>query len=493
MDILQGLVWRPPAEVASWAIDQVTCLSRTDADVEHLPVFQVAGALHDAPRETRQALVYNAIHGFGTLPPPRRAEGLRVAVHAADALRLVNTSELTKFLPGGRTVEAAAEGAHGGCLGALCVTSREASEGREVLPEQSNSKVIEALPPTVREPGGLCGASWSRPTPGSTKAAPPYAYARASTEEPAWAGPPELAGNFERLLREVKFGEMAREEAEALVSEILVQSARLMQPRHLVDVVPEMDSREREDLSRALVDARIVPEEQRGILEEVLRPGGYSDKLAALLRKLQVALRFAWIVVALPMVELLAALKMGHAACGAPLVPWIRIDSVLAVCSAGVVGFIAHTFAPVYCKLSEDPAGAVERWQQLPEDCEMRVTLETVLPGVEFGTYHTGGIGMLTCCGLVLLGVTWAVIGAFELLATPLVGCSSTALLVSAPFVTVRFAVAVIVLVLLYRLLDEIQRHRSRLPLLGGSLSPIYEETTPRPLRMVRAATPGAG
>merc|ERR1719267_486012 len=133
----------------------------------------------------------------------------------------------------------------------------------------------------------------------------------------------------------------------------------LIQPQQLLDVVAELEPGEREQLTEALVEARVVPEEQRGVLEEAVRPGGYADKLAGALGLASKAQQYAWVFFALPAAEFLLALIFDHLSCGTPLVAWLRGDAVLALCVAGAAYFSGTTLSPVYQSLNADLVGAV--------------------------------------------------------------------------------------------------------------------------------------
>jgi len=257
------------------------------------------------------------------------------------------------------------------------------------------------------------------------------------------------------------------------------EAHRLIQPQQLLDVVAELNPVEREQLTEALVEARVVPEEQRGVLEEAVRPGGYADKLAAALTLANRVTQYSWVFVALPFVELLLALIFGYMSCGTPLVPWLRFDALLAVFVAAAAYFTGHTMAPVYAKLQEDPVGAVQRWQTVADARSWKIRLETAVPGVTFETYRVGAIGLGAIVIGILIGAIWAVVGVLELLATVFMGCAFITTCFCIVFIGMRFGCVVGMFWGLYYVMDEIQNHRSRSPMLGSSLLPMSEDALP--------------
>merc|ERR1719261_1329812 len=82
---------------------------------------------------------------------------------------------------------------------------------------------------------------------------------------------------------------------------------------------------------------------------------------------------------------------------------------------------------------------------------------------------------------LILIGAVWAVIGVLELMATLVMGCAVVTTFFCIIFIGLRFGCVIAMLWGLYYILDELQRHRSRAPMLGGtSLLPMSEDAHPR-------------
>merc|ERR1712113_71357 len=102
--------------------------------------------------------------------------------------------------------------------------------------------------------------------------------------------------------------------------------------------------------------------------------------------------------------------------------------------------------------------------------------LEAAVPGIEFETYRSGGIGIIVCVVVSLVGGCWALIGILELLGTLAFGCDILILLICVVFVALRLGIVVAIVRIMFFLLDEIQRHRCRAPLLGNSFLPASAE-----------------
>jgi len=424
---------RPPVEVASWALDQARDLGQPNVNVEQLPVFKLAGALKSLPREAKQALVQRAVSGFGDLPVHRRAEAVRLAMRSHDIMAQADNLELTRM----------AEREHAAAMQRL-----RALEQRQAAMQQGGSQMNMAD----------TNSQMDQPFP---------------THEP-------LVENLLRVAKEARFNEMPPDELRSMAQAARGEAHTLIQPQQLLDVVSELNPGEREQLTEALVEARVVPEEQRGVLEEAVRPGGYADKLGAALTLAAKAREYAWVFIVLPVIEFVTALILDHYGCGTPLVGWLRFDALLALCVAGAVYFIGHTFAPVYAILKEDPVGAVQRWQSVAQVRSWKTRLETTVPGVEFDTYQAGGLGLAVLVLLIVIGAVWAIIGVLELLATVFLGCTFVTTIFSFLFIFIRFGCLVAMMWGIYYVLDEIQRHRSRSPMLGSSLLPMSEDAMPQ-------------
>eukprot|EP00927_Polykrikos_kofoidii_P029767 TRINITY_DN25676_c0_g1_i1.p1 TRINITY_DN25676_c0_g1~~TRINITY_DN25676_c0_g1_i1.p1 ORF type:complete len:481 (-),score=81.74 TRINITY_DN25676_c0_g1_i1:102-1544(-) len=438
--LLQDLLSRPPGAIADWAIEQARMISTPGVDVEQQPIFQVASALAVAPQEEKQALIRGAISGFGELPKQRRTEVVRLAMKSTAVVQ--------------QATLAAGDSAS-------LPFSRSGS---------NNANVVDASVPKAAN--DVPNSTSSLADSGGNKPLKRLNSLDAATQSP-------LGQNLARIMKDTGLAGMSASDRAAISQVAQTEAVRLAQPSQLLDIVSELNEREREQLTEALVEAHVVPEEQRGVLEEAVRPGGYADKLSVTLDWVAKAREHIWVVAALPLGELLVGMLLGLLSCGTPLISWLRYDAVFALGAAGALYFTGHTLSPVYAKLAADPIGAVQRWQSTTEVRTWAVRLETAVPGVEIETYRLGAIGLGLSIVLVLVGAVWAVIGLLELLASSFFGCNGFIVFVCLLLIVLRFGVVVGIVLLVFYVLDELQKHRSRAPMLGStSLFPSMSEET---------------
>lgn len=462
MRLIQDLLQRPPKDAAAWALDQVNSLSGPNADVEQSPIFKIAGALKAAPMEHKQALVCNVVKGFGDLPAVQKAEFVRVAMRAQDVYGQAEKLELSRLVDSHHTAAVQR-------IADIEQRQSRSNSGRV-------SSVIDATSP--HPDVGLLGLNRADSARTAGVGQPQ------GQESQSLFGPGEqpsiFVENLLRVAKEARFNEMPREDLRDIAQAAQSEAVHVVQPQQLLGIVHELNPQEREQLTELMVDARVVPEEQRGVLEEAVRPGGYADKLGTALAMATAASEYKWVAVALPVAELVIALILGMFPCGVSLVFWLQLDGSLSLAGAGAVFFASHTLGPVYEKLREDPVGAVQRWQTMEQTRSWRTKLERAVPGVEFDSYHPwGAIGIAVTVFLVLVGGVWAVVGVLELLGTMAFGCSTLTLFFCIVFIGLRFGILVCLFLLFYYVLDEIQKHRSRPVTLGSSLLPMADDAYP--------------
>mmetsp|Transcript_43731 Transcript_43731/g.79824 ORF Transcript_43731/g.79824 Transcript_43731/m.79824 type:complete len:471 (-) Transcript_43731:71-1483(-) len=442
LSIVQELSLKSHGGVAEWLLDQIALLSRDDVAVEELPIFHVAAALQAVPVLEKQRLVESAVQGFGSLPPGRRAEAVRLAMQAQGVIQQAENLELTRL----------AEREHAKAMQRLAALEQAGSSRSPYLLEASSHA------------GG-----------GSAANGVPQISEGVTTPR-ARATP--LVENLLRVAKEARFNEMPKEELVMISHSAQAEATRVVQPQHLLDVVTELNSQEREQLTSALVDAHVVPEGQRGVLEEAIRPGGYADKLAGALALAKKLKPYAWVALGLPALEFVLSLIMSLFSCGVPLAAWLRADAILMLCLVGAGFATSHIFSPVYAKLEEDPFGTVQRWQTAGQDPHkarnLEARLRTAVPNVALDTYRYTALGVAICALLFLLGAAWAILGVVYLLGALAWACSPPTFIVCTAFVGLRFCLVIGMVLLLFYLLDEIQKHRSRQVLLANI--PLTEE-----------------
>uniref|UniRef100_A0A7S4SYN2 Uncharacterized protein n=1 Tax=Alexandrium monilatum TaxID=311494 RepID=A0A7S4SYN2_9DINO len=408
--LLRELLARQPSKLASWALEQARGLAAASAELEQTEAFQLAAALREASPEERKALARKAVTGLGELPPHRRAEAVRLAMQATDVAQRVSGPGVRQLL---------AE--HGGAVPEL--------QGGGAGDPDKDAPPPPPPPPTF---GGASSSSGERcPQDGEavSEAAP-------------------LVRNLLILAGEAKLSELPQGELKELVDEVKVEAAHLVEPTQLVDVVLELGPDEREQLTDALVEVKVFPEEQRGLLQEAVRPGGYADRLASVMRLLGRARKRMWIFALLPAAELLLALLLGGLSCGTSLLAWLRGDSILALGQVGALYFAYYTLAPVYREVQCDIVGLVQRWRAAGQQQDFWKRLEDTVPGVDPEVWRMGGASILVFALFTVVGAFWMFLGILELMGTMAYGCSSVVLFFCNLLIGIRLTVVSTLLVL---------------------------------------------
>jgi len=185
-----------------------------------------------------------------------------------------------------------------------------------------------------------------------------------------------------------------------------------------------------------------------------VRPGGFADQLSQAFHLLDSARQYWWAFFALPVLEMMLSLMFGTLPCTVPAIVWLRFDAILALGVASTVYCSGQTLTPVYQKLRQDPMGAVQRWQAAETD-DLQQKFEHLLPGIRAETYQAGGMAVVGCAALLLLGTFWAVVGMMELLGVLVLGCSPATGFVFLCFVALRLGTVIAVLAALHRLRED--------------------------------------
>lgn len=404
--LLQDLLRRPPAEVASWAVDQASALSSSGTDLECSPIFQVAGALSAVPVEQKQALIHSALAGVAELPAARKAQAVRM---------VMQTQNMAYH-----------------------------SENQAVQQQMSQLASLTGAP------------------------APSNAAPRQPTE--ALTNAPPLVQNVMRIMKEARFDQMPQEEQKVLAQEAKSSAMQLAQPEQLLEIVQELRPDEREQLTEALVDAKVVPAEQREVVEQAIRPGGYADQLSTTLQYVEMVRQYSMCIVMVPFVELILSMVVGFMTCGSGLTSWLRTDAISALATLAACYIGVQKLSPVYEGVRADPMGAVQRWQiSGAEGRSTRERIQTLVPGVEPEAYQVGVICLVIALILFLFGLIGAVVGVFELVASMVVGCSSFVVMTCIVFIGIRCAGLLGVMRLAMFVRDEVEKLRSQHVPAGGS------------------------
>lgn len=253
--------------------------------------------------------------------------------------------------------------------------------------------------------------------------------------------PPPQLQNLAKLVQEVKevTVKLPPQEMRSLMQESQAATALAADPATFVEAVSELNAEELKELQGVLDESGVVPPEQRQLVEEALKPGGYADTMAT------VAVWASWfmenkhVALAPPGAEFLLTILLSFSdECGVPLISWLRTDAFLGFGACAAAYFASEKFAPVLREVKADPMGTASRFQAVQSN-DIREKCTAAVPGVPFNSYHP--LGTLSLAALVLLlalGEVWAVFGVLELLAAPLLGCSGAIWLVSLLFIAVR-------------------------------------------------------
>lgn len=412
--VARELLRKRPSDLAGWALDQAALLSDPAVNVEQLPIFQLAHVLVELPPVTKQALVQNAVAGLAELPPSRKVEAVRLAMQTANIVQQAES---------------------------LDVEQRMHQEHAAALQRLANAQ---------------------------------QSAAGANSQVDAAPSAPPLIKNFLRVVEEAKLNQVPREERALLVKEAQSHAVQLAQPQQLLDVVQELRPEERAQLTEVLVEAHVVSEEQRFLLEEAVRPGGYADALSGALKWMDYAKEFAWVIGAVPAVEFGLGFILGALPCGSGMDGWLRTDGFLNLILAGAVFCASQILEPALEGIKQDPLAAVRRWQDCQEQ-DFSSHLEVLVPGVPLSTYQHAAGGLLVALVSMVLGVLWAVVGVFQFLDGLIVGCTGFTMLCAFAYIGLRAGLVLGALWLLYYVLDEIQRLRNRMPMTADSQLPMAE------------------
>lgn len=366
--ILSGLLDLPAAQLASWALEQLGYLKTWGTAVERTEIYKLAHEIPEATPDERKAFASNFVVGLNEVPIDKRVQAVRLAMQAVDLAQRVG--------------------------------------GQALLADPAEALRQLASLEGVQEGSG-----------------PPQPPPPGSEEQPS-----ALVQNLLYLANQAKLSELPKHELEEIATQVKSEAVHLLDPQQLVDVVVELRPDERAQLTDTLVEVKVVPEEQKGLLQEAVQPGGYADKLAAVLRLMSKARRKVWILGLLPAAELLLAIVLGSLPCGTSLVGWLRGDSIIALAQVASVSFLHCTLAPAYRKFQSDPVGTLHRWRAASQESDLLSRFESTIPGVHADTWRMGGIGLFAFALLIVIGTVWLLVGALELMGTVAYGCSSAIL-----------------------------------------------------------------
>ncbi|CAE7229888.1 unnamed protein product [Symbiodinium natans] len=250
---------------------------------------------------------------------------------------------------------------------------------------------------------------------------------------------PPLMQNVMVVMKEARLHEMPKEEQQILVQEARQDAVEMIQPQQVLEVVSELRPEERHQVTEALIEAKIVSEDQQPALEAALKPGGLADVLVSGMKLFTLAQENAWAFVAVPFGELFLALMLGVLTCSSGLNTWLRADAVYSLLTLAGAWFASQHLEQVLLRVKEDPMGTVRRWQLAEaQNQTLRRRLEETVPGVEFQAYQLGALGVVVAAAFLAVGLMNTLVGLFELLVTFIAGCSILVVLTSMAFLALR-------------------------------------------------------
>jgi len=248
------------------------------------------------------------------------------------------------------------------------------------------------------------------------------------------AAPPPLVVNLMKVANVAKLEEVPDKTWCGLVEAMGAEAAQSVQPAHMVELLTELGTNDREQLSGLLVESNLVPKEHERALTDIVRPGGFADKLQTGLAWVAVIRRCLPALIALPALELWLA--YGLLAHGGLLMVWLRLDTWLTVVLSIVAAFAFLAVNQILHFLKDDPVGAFRRgWSN---GGSFKAKVQAALPGMPLvackkALLGVAGVATLACCSLA-----WAAFGLLLLPVALLCGCSLGTFLISALVISLR-------------------------------------------------------
>lgn len=232
-----------------------------------------------------------------------------------------------------------------------------------------------------------------------------------------------------------------------------------------VEQISQLDRDERARLREALLMNNQIPEEQRRLVMDTVRPDGYADQLMWAYRAAQSARANAWLGAVLTVAELVFACVGNRvlpetSGCSAWLQCWLLFDSLFALAAVGATFLLVSRVTSVFKEIGDNPTGAAQRYHAAAgNDGNWQEGLGAVVPEIDLQTYLAwAGIAIL-CAACVLIGAIGALLALVVLLWKTLNGCIGITGGISAAVVMVRLGTAWFVLSIWLYIRGEILTH----------------------------------
>lgn len=224
------------------------------------------------------------------------------------------------------------------------------------------------------------------------------------------APPPPLVVNLLKVANAARLEEVPPETWAEVAEVAQAEAAQALRPQDAVAMLTQLGAGERAQFAQVLVQAQVIPKEQRGTVEAAVRPGGYVEKLQPVLAWATVAHRYAPAFAALPLLELLLAYRVLSGSGGGLLVAWLRLDAWLTLVLSAAAASAWRSLGPVRRQLEEDPLGAWHRGSSAVGSLGER--LQAAFPGMPSGAAQRALLGAGCTAALAFGSLAWAVFGA---------------------------------------------------------------------------------
>lgn len=223
----------------------------------------------------------------------------------------------------------------------------------------------------------------------------------------------------------------------AQVAQDEVQAILTKNPQIVLDTVTALPQAERKRVMTVLDNSQVLPETQKKVVTEAIKPGGYADQIQDAIKFVEVAYTRRYVVPGVAVVEVLMSVWLGRKACSNGLISWLYWDGLLSLATCLAVAYTCKTLAPVYRKLREDLPGTVAGIQRSIQSGWKDWDPE--LTGMETDAFRNAKIGAALSFVLLALSAVWATLGFISFLdGFVLMRCSLLALLVCIVFVGLR-------------------------------------------------------
>lgn len=226
----------------------------------------------------------------------------------------------------------------------------------------------------------------------------------------------------------------------AHVAQDEVQSILTKNPQIVLDTVTALPQAERKRVMTVLEKSEVLPETQKRVVTDAIKPGGYADQIQDTVKFIDVSYARRYVVPGVAVAEALVSMWLGRKACSNRLISWLYWDSLLSLATSVAIGYTCKTLSPVYYRLREDVLGTLAGIKRTVQSGWKDWDPE--LTGTETGAFQNAKIGAALSLVFLAFSTFWATLGFANLLdGLILMRCSLFALLVCIVFVGLRCSI----------------------------------------------------